>query len=825
MSLSFRIFFRFAEQVDIRFIDSSVSMSDSVDPFLAPELIQRERAASQTPDDSAILAAFEVFIRPVEDDSREGNKKGEEQKEGGMEDDASREGRKEQKGQGGKKEGTIEQGQGGEDDGENRDNEKEPSEKEQKDGDVGASGALEDPANAPANRLPTEVQARKTRSTTRNANQVQAPVVEASSGTSKPTSTRTTKPTSTRTSTRTTNTASYGTGNGTGNKKTKAKNPSRPSRGASGPTASLTAPLSSSLPASLPAPLPTLLPTLLPALLPALLTAPLSSSLTASLPASLTASLMGDTGGDLLVEDLGFAGSLQWVTARCGDSYGPGYHHAVTSAVEGVSGYLKRPPLQHHLTTTGTLLARMSEAIQSLADHALSSGNTSGRATSRSGAAWRDRAFPGHHRRHVLVFNVTGHAHTDSFKRGFEANLVMSETDHVPFTDLVRHVGARLAEARAKLVCLAPSVPAASASLATVEVVLDISSCFVPQACIETAMELKRLSASSPGVHVILPCDLVTQPDAIGFNMGFHAKLLEGASVRDAALYAGQHNHFSSRGIVLFSGGERFDVRPLFPWGSSRASRPFLPFLPGKRKRPQEEDGEEKIYGEGEGEDEKEEKVFPASTMATSTAIPFADLDAVLPGTPILNNPNFSNLQLNPKNLTALQLADLEAMGFSMVTNGTEFQDGGPRPDPQRSKALVALRERLGAEAAIYALGPVPVGSKYAASGPGLLARRTTDLGTPVLPGPWDRGCLFSRSERQQISNLDGLSGPERKRHKRHKRPNLTAQGGTAHGGPDATNVLGRTNGCAFCKHGLVSVQGLARLYPRIKAYLCKTPF
>jgi hypothetical protein len=547
---------------------------------------------------------------------------------------------------------------------------------------------------------------------------------------------------------------------------------------------------------------------------------------------SHTPTLMGDMDG-LLVDDIGFDGSLQWVTARCGDTYGPGYHYAVTSAVEGVAGYAKRPPLQHHLTTTGTLLARMSDAIQSLADHAASSSSSaSGRPTSRSGAAWRDRAFPGHRRRHVLVLNVTGHAHTDSFKRGFEANLVMSETDHVPFTDLVRHVGARLAEARAAGLDFQH---ASDNSSLVLEVVLDISSCFVPSACIETAMELKRLSASFPGVHVILPCDLVIQPDAIGFNMGFHAKLLEGASVRDAAMYAGQHNHFSVRGIVLFTGGERLDVRPLFPWGSSKADRLVLP---RKRKRPQEEPQEE---------DDDVEKNVEKKRLSPSTPITATAAEAVIPNTPTPNttpntlntlnttpntlntlntttnttpntpnttpNTTLNNLYID-SDLTTLQLADIETMGFWMVSGAD------PRLDPQRSKALVGLRERFGTEVVIYALGPVPVGSTYAGSV--LISSGTIG---PSAPAPWDRGCLFSRSERQQISNLDGLSGQERKRQKRIE----AAQGGavqddkTNKNGAVFQNVLGRSNGCTFCKHGLVSAQGLARIYPRIKAHLSKT--
>jgi hypothetical protein len=325
--------------------------------------------------------------------------------------------------------------------------------------------------------------------------------------------------------------------------------------------------------------------------------------------------------------------------------------------------------------------------------------------------------------------------------------------------------------------------------------------------------------------------------------------------VRDAALYAGQHNHFSARGIVLFTGGERIHVRPLFPWGSAKADRSVFS---KKRKRPQEEkedddDGDGDGDGGGEGEGGDKEKLLFVSTStsttatsisSTSTAIPFADLDAILPDTPILTSPNFSDpshlqsIGTNGPNqsLTALQLADLEAMGFSMVVDGTEFQEDGPRPDPQRSKALVALRERLGAEAAIFALGPVPVGSKYAGSV--LLASGTIgpippgpsapgpSAPVPSAPVPWDRGCLFSRSERQQISNLDGLSGQERKRHKRLGAAQCgTAQCGAAQCGAAAQNVLGRTNGCAFCKHGLVSAQGLARLYPRIKAYLAKPPF
>lgn len=499
----------------------------------------------------------------------------------------------------------------------------------------------------------------------------------------------------------------------------------------------------------------------------------------------MEASLMGDTDG-LLVDDIGFDGSIQWITARCGDLYGPGYHHAVTSAVEGVAGYLKRPPIQHHLTTTGTLLARMSDAIQSLANHASLSGNSSSVAssvaTSRSGAAWRGRGFSS--RRHVLVLNVTGHAHTDSFKRGFESNLVMSDKDHVPFTDLVKHVGSRLGEARESLLRLqSPTqtssiLPTSSTLPAKLEVVLNISSCFVPSACIETAMELKRLSEKFPDVHVILPRDMVTQPDAIGFNMGFHAKLLDGCSVRDAALYAGRNNHFSVRGIVLFSGGERVDVCPLFPWGSARVDRSFLL---GKRKRPREEGREER------GNVAKR----PLSASTPSTTTPTTTLaEAVLPNHNLDINSTFTTLQLS-------DLADLETMGFSMVT-ADEFQENGPRPDPMRLKALVAFRERVGTDAAIYALGPVPVGSPYA------LLRSVS--GAPILPGSWDRNCLFSRSERQKISNLDGLSGQERKR---CTRPGTVFQ-----------NVLGRTNGCAFCKHGLVTADGLARLYPRIKAHL-----
>ena len=574
----------------------------------------------------------------------------------------------------------------------------------------------------------------------------------------------------------------------------------------------------------------------------------------------MSSSLMGDMDG-LLVDDIGYEGSIQWVTARCGDTYGPGYHYAVTSAVEGVAGYSKRPPIQHHLTTTGTLLARMSDAIRSLADHASGNSNSSSLATSRSGATWRGRGFPGHRLRHVLVLNVTGHAHSDSFKRGFESNLVMSDTDHVPFTDLVRHVGARLADARESLLSSSPqSSPQSSPSLSSsspstpenieniVEVILNISSCFVPSACIETAMELKRLSASFPGVHIILPCDMVTQPDAIGFNMGFHAKLLDGASVRDAALYAGQHNHFSVRGIVLFSGGERFDVRPLFPLGSAKADRSVLPFLPGKHKRPRdegrrEEEWREEGRKEGRKEGRREEghdveknvkkKHLSASTptAATATATATTTLtlaEAVLPNTP--NMPILTSLQL-------ADLDDLKAMGFYLVTNAGagsaplgeasvaevvapttaevvappadasasagDDDDDGPemgRPrapgdaEKRRANALSTLIKRHGYGVVIYALGPVPRGSIYASD-------------ASESEGSW----LFSKPERQQVSSVDGLSARERKRLK------------LANGRPK--NLLGRVNGSIFSMHGLISADGLARIYPRIKAYLGKTPF